>query len=166
MAWFDYLVVTLIAFFVIRGLLTGIVRTVASFLGVLAGFLYASKVSKVILPYLKWLTKAFSPKFLPVIAFCLAFLGIYFFFFLMGLVFRFILGTLSLRFIDRIGGAVFGLLKGCVLVTLFYVLLKFFAPNYALQIKKNCKTYPLIKFTLSVGEKVVPDTFKGFIKDS
>uniref|UniRef100_A0A7C4P0G0 CvpA family protein n=1 Tax=Thermodesulfobacterium geofontis TaxID=1295609 RepID=A0A7C4P0G0_9BACT len=163
MIWFDYFALGFLAYFVIRGFLSGFVRVIFSFIGMIVAFLYSGWLSLKIGPYVGALTTS-HPKVLPVLSFIVAFLLIYFSFVILGFIILSILGKLNLTAADYILGAILGFIKGMLFITIFYMILVIPSPSTQ-KVLNKALVYPLIKYNLKFSSKFLPESWKVFLKE-
>ncbi|HEA83852.1 MAG: CvpA family protein [Thermodesulfobacterium sp.] len=162
MIWFDYLALGFLAYFVIRGFLSGFVRVVFSFAGMIVAFLYSGWLSLKISPYIEnFITN--HPKILPVLSYIIAFLLIYLSFVIAGFIILSILGKLNLTVADYILGAFLGFIKGVLFITIFYIALVLPYPA-SQKILNKAMVYPLVKYSLKFSSQFLPESWKVFLK--
>ncbi len=162
MTWFDYIALGFLAYFVIRGFLSGFVRVVFSFAGMIAGFLYSGWLSIKLSPFIESLTTS-HPKILPVLSYIIAFLLIYLSFVIIGFIILKILGKLNLTIADYILGALLGFIKGSLFITILYIAFVLPYPP-AQKVLNKSFVYPLIKYNLKLSYKLFPKSWKNFLK--
>ncbi len=153
MTWFDYIAIPILVYFIIRGLLSGFVRTVFSLAGVVAAFLLAGRISQKILPFLAKVIH--HPKVLPVASLVFAFAGVYIAFVFVGWVVAKLLKILKLSFADRFLGGLLGIIKGIIFITFLYLLITLPYPLAKFKLRQSI-TYPLVEWTLKIGSKIIP----------
>jgi membrane protein required for colicin V production len=163
MIWFDYLALGIIAYFVIRGFLSGFIKTICSFIGMIVAFLYSGWLSIKITPYVaKFLTN--NPKILPILSFIFAFILIYLSFILLGFILVTILGKMHLSIADYFLGGILGFIKASLFITLLYLLLIIPYPPFQKTLNKAL-TYPIIRYTLKISSDFLPQKWKNFLKE-
>lgn len=163
MIWFDYFALGFLAYFVIRGFLSGFVKVIFSFIGMIVAFLYSGWLSLKIAPFVGNLITN-HPKILPVLSFIIAFLLIYLTFVIIGLIVLSILGKLKLTLADYILGALLGFIKGSLFITIFYMILVLPHPSSQNTLNKAF-IYPLIQYNLKLSCKFLPESWKNFLKE-
>jgi len=112
--WLDPLIFVIVAGSAAIGLFRGLIRSLAGFAGLLLGALFAGRLAAQIDPTLEQ-ANIQHPPIGGAIAFALAFLAIYIAVEFAANLLRFLQRVLLLGWVDRIGGAVFGLLRGVVI---------------------------------------------------
>ena len=126
MAPLDIAIVLLLIFSAAIGFTTGLIRSVASLLGLVAGIAYASwnylQVASRLMPYIHGVPLSQA------IAFCLLTLLVTIVFSMIGLVIKKLVHGVGLGWLDRLMGLVFGFLQGALLVTLCLVTIAAFFP--------------------------------------
>jgi len=163
MIWFDYFALGFLTYFVIRGFLSGFVRVIFSFLGMIIAFLYSGWLSLKISPFVGTLVTS-NPKVLPVLSFIISFLLIYFSFVITGFIILSILGKFHLTVADYILGALLGFIKGALFITIFYIALVLPYPP-SQQTLNKALVYPVIKYNLKFSSKIMPQSWKIFLKN-
>ena len=113
MTWFDYVVVGVIVLSMLLALFRGVIREIAA----LAGWAAALILSGMFAPDVaQWLPSSLSQVLRSVIAYIGIFLGILLLSGVAGLLLAKLFHAAGLGFADRAVGAVFGLLRGAVIV--------------------------------------------------
>jgi len=112
-AWVDVIILGVAGTSILFGLVRGAIRTVFSIVGVVVGFLIATRESGAVGVVLSnWMPERTAA----VTGFLFVFLGIAIVFALVAWLLRKLLEGLSLSWIDRIAGAAFGFLRGALIV--------------------------------------------------
>jgi membrane protein required for colicin V production len=163
MIWFDYLALGFIAYFVIKGLLSGFIRNLFSLVGMLVAFLYSGWLALKIKPYLAHFIH--HPKGQILLSFLLAFGLIYVTFVLLGFMVVLLMKTLHISLGDRILGALFGLIKGALFTTFLYFLIIIPFPPARESLDRSL-TYPVVSTTTKVLGRFIPQSWLEFIKRS
>lgn len=168
MAWVDVIILGIAGTSILFGLFRGAIRTVFSIVGVVVGFLVATRESGAVGVVLSnWMPERTAA----VVGFLFVFLGIAVVFALVAWLLRKLLEGLALTWIDRLAGGIFGFLRGALIVGVFALVLE------ALEVKvpDDSISYP---WALGVGEwllEIVPEDtldrldwgrLKGLIPDS
>lgn len=112
--WIDPLIFVIVGGSTALGLFRGLIRSLAGFAGLLLGALFAGQLAAQIDPTLEQ-AHIQHPPIGGAIAFALAFLAIYIAVEIAANLLRFLQRALLLGWVDRIGGAIFGLLRGVVI---------------------------------------------------
>ncbi len=113
MTWFDYAVITVVALSVLLALFRGVVREIAA----LAGWAAALILSGLFAQQLAhWLPAALSPMLRAVIAYLIIFLGVLLLSGLSGMLLAKLFRVAGLGFTDRVVGALFGFVRGALIV--------------------------------------------------
>ena len=113
MTWFDYGVIAIVALSVLLAVFRGVVREITALAGwaaalILSG-LYAQELAH-------WLPVALSPILKAVIAYLVIFLGVLLLFGLAGVLLAKLFRVAGLGITDRAVGALFGLVRGALIV--------------------------------------------------
>ena len=113
MTWFDYAVIAIVGLSVLLAVIRGVVREIAA----LAGWVAALILSGLLAPELAlWLPASLSPMLRTVIAYLVIFLGVLLLSGLAGMLLATLLRAAGLGFTDRAAGALFGLVRGVLIV--------------------------------------------------
>jgi membrane protein required for colicin V production len=123
----DVLIVSTLVFFVVKGLIRGFVREIASLAGVVLGIVIASRYQADVTEIIK---QFLNPgPYLPLISFVVVFAVVLVGCNLLGWLIRLALRKAPLGWMDRVLGLCFALLKGVVVTYLVIVILTFFLPS-------------------------------------
>lgn len=124
---FDILVAVILSYSLIRGLFRGLVKELASIIGVLGGFLAAYSLYGVAAGYLSGLVS--NPAYRNILAFMVIFCVVVILVNLLAVVIKYVLRIVFLGWLDRLGGAAFGALKGVLIVSVIFLALTAFLPK-------------------------------------
>lgn len=163
MIWFDYFALGFLAYFIIRGFLSGFVKVIFSFIGMIVAFLYTGWLSIKISPFLGTITTT-HPKVLLILSYISAFILIYLSFVITGFIIVNLLGKFNLTAADYILGGVLGFIKGILFITIFYLALVIPYPP-SQKVLNKALTYPLIKYSLKFSYKFSPKSWKDFLNE-
>lgn len=161
MIWFDYLALGLMAYFVIKGVLSGFLRILFSVLGMLVAFLYSGWFSLKLKPYISNFVA--HPKGQILVSFLLAFFLIYITFVLMGYFVLLFMKRLHISFADRVLGGIFGFIKGSLFVTFLYFLIVVPFPPARESLDKAL-VYPVVANTTKILQRFIPKSWIEFIQ--
>jgi membrane protein required for colicin V production len=134
---FDIVVGVVLTYGVIRGLFRGLVKEVSSIIGVLGGFLAAYSFYGAAAGYLQGLVS--SPTYRNLLAFLIIFCVVVVVVNVLALVIKYLMKIVFLGWLDRLGGVVFGFIKGVLIGAVLFLALTAFLP----------KGTPLIKDSLT-----------------
>ncbi len=168
MTIYDYLVILIFAFFIIRGFWKGFVSSLLGLLSFVFAFaltpLIARKIYPLLIKALQILNLHISnEKLLIFLAYFVSFSLIFAFFRFLSFVLIKFIKFLRLRFIDRIAGAVLGFIKASVIVMVITLVIDNFFPFWAGSIKR-AKLYPYIKKEMYYTQKILPFSIKEEIR--
>lgn len=153
---FDIIVLVAIAALTIAGLFNGMVKQLFGLAGIVAGYMLAMKFYQ---PCSKFLT-SFPPGTARAISFIAIFISCILFAHIIGwLVGRFF-DISGLGFLNRIGGALLGFLKGCIIVSVIVMILTTFLPAKSSLFKKS-RTIKYILPVISILKKVTHEDIKA-----
>ncbi|MDD5204797.1 MAG: CvpA family protein, partial [Desulfobacterales bacterium] len=123
----DILILSTVLFFIIKGLIRGFIREIASLAGVVLGIILAARYQD----ELTEVTKQFlnpSP-YLALISFIVIFICVVVGCNLLGWLIRMVLRKAPLGWVDRLLGLCFALVKGVIITYVVIVVLTFFLPS-------------------------------------
>lgn len=153
----DILIITILAYGLIRGVFKGLVREISSIFGVLGGFYaaytYYPFVSDMIAP---WLPDEALRK---IVSYVLIFSAVVIIINILAVVIKYLLNIVFMGWIDRISGAFFGLIKGALVICVFFIALTAFLPKEA-SIIKNSRLCPYVATASEMMAKVVSKDMK------
>ena len=158
----DIIIIVTMIFFIVKGVLRGFVREIASLAGVILGILLSNRFQPEMTDYLKPYLPA--TKFLPLISFAALFVLILVFFNILGWVIKLLLKKALLGWIDRTLGAGLAITKGVIITYLVIVLLTFFLPAKT-PLMVESKLAPLIIVSYqSMISLISPDHYQNLKK--
>ncbi len=158
--WFDYLSFGVFFYFIIRGICSGFIKTLASLIGIIVAFLYSGTLSIKLAPLLRPVTS--HPALLTVLSYLLSFFLIYCTLVAIGWLIICLLKNLNLTLADRILGGFLGLFKACIFVSFLYLLFVIPYPSSKEALKKSF-SYPIIHRTLTFSWQFIPQSWKDFL---
>ena len=132
---FDIFIIIIIGYSLIRGLFRDLVKEVSSIIGVLGGFYAAYTYYKVLAGLLAGLIHDTS--YLNILSFLIIFSGVLIVVGVLGVIIKYLLNISFLGWVDRIGGVVFGVLKGILIVSILFITLTAFLPKGTAFIKNS-----------------------------
>jgi len=162
---FDILILFILLYCLIRGLFRGLARELSSIVGVFGGF-YAAYTYY---PNAAVLLSRFisDMAYLNIASFLIVFCGIFIIISLLGRLITFLLKIAFLGWFDRFCGAVFGGIKGFLIISVLLITFAAFLPRGS-PIIKNSLTAPYISLVSEELSRFVPkqmkNKFKGNIK--
>lgn len=154
----DVLLLVIGLWFVLRGFMTGIIRAVASILGIVLGFVTAAYGSIFAAPFLVPMVQNHTIAL--AVAFVLIFFSIYVAMYLVGITLNSVFKMLKLGWLDMMLGGVFGLAKGLILACILVFILTFALPPHH-PFLKDSKLYPLVsQLSREIGA-FAPEELRG-----
>ncbi len=112
MSWLDIVIVVVIALAAFGGLLIGLIASALSLAGIIVGIILAGRYY---LPFSQHLGFIPEENIAQIVAFAIILVGVILIALALAMVLRWAFSLLKLGWIDRIGGAVFGLAGGALL---------------------------------------------------
>jgi len=158
----DYIILGLIAFFVVKGIFRGFFREISS----LAGIIFGIWIGNHYYPQMANLLKAYIPleKSLSLISFLLLFIVVVILFNLSGIFLHHLFKKLLIAWLDRGLGFGLALIKGIIISYLLIVLLIFFIPSKSPLIAKSTMARMVIVTYQSMSRLISPDLYKTWKK--
>src|SRR5210317_876877 len=124
---FDIFIIIVLGYSIIRGLFRGLVKELSSIIGVLGGFYAAYTYYPLVAGLLSRLIRDIS--YLNILSFLIIFCGVLIIVGVLGVIIKYLLNIAFLGWVDRIGGVVFGVLKGVLIVSILFITLTAFLPK-------------------------------------
>jgi len=158
----DMIILCTMIFFVVKGILRGFLREVASLAGVILGILLANHFQ----PRVTEVLKAYVPVsgFLPIISFAFLFGAVLVICNLTGYGLSLLFKKAFLGWVDRTLGAAFAVVKGVIITYLVIVILTFFLPAQTPLIAQS-KTAPwIISSYQAMTRLIAPDHYEKWRK--
>ncbi len=122
----DYVLLTILAYCLIRGVFRGLIKELSSIVGVLGGFYAAYTYYPIVVTHLsRWIT---NTGYLNTISFLLIFTLLYLLVSIAGVIIKYLMNIAFLGWMDRFSGAIFGALKGCLITAVVILALTTFLP--------------------------------------
>jgi membrane protein required for colicin V production len=158
----DYIILGLLAFFVVKGIFRGFFREISS----LAGIIFGIWVGNHYHPQMANLLKTYIPleKSLSLISFLLLFILVVIVFNLSGMLLHHFFKKLFIAWVDRGLGFGLALIKGIIISYLLIVLLIFFTPSKSPLIAKSTTARMVIVTYQSMSRLISPDLYKTWKK--
>ncbi len=161
MNFFDIVIIIILGFGVIRGVFRGLIKELASIIGVLGGFYAAYSYYMVLARLLsRWISNV---AYLNILSFLIIFCGILIIISILGVVIKYVLNIAFLGWVDRICGAGFGIIKGILIASVLLITLTAFLPRNA-PVIKNSMLAPHITLVSEKMAKIVSRDMKHNFK--
>jgi len=154
---FDILIIIILGYSLVRGLFRGLVKEVSSLIGVLGGFYAAYTYYQVLADLLAGFIHNVS--YLNILSFLIIFCGVLIVIGVLGVILKYLLNIAFLGWVDRIGGFVFGVLKGILIVSILFITLTAFLPKGTAFIK-NSELAPHVSWVSEKLAKVISKEMK------
>ncbi len=153
---FDIVVSVFFSYIVIRGYFRGLLREAFNLLGICGGGLIAVRFCPGLADFLQGIL-GLSAGYSKAAAFVLVWVFVYVLMFFCGMFLQNLVKLLLLEWIDRVGGVVFGLLKGFFIVGLIVIsLLKFpIMSKYREEVEKTIIVKPIAVWTPKIYNQIV-----------
>lgn len=145
---FDIIVIVILGYCLIRGIFRGLVKELSSIIGVFGGFYAAYTYYPVLAkPLSKWIANA---GYLNILSFLIIFCGVFIVISILGIIINYLLKIVFLGWLDRVSGAMFGAMKGILIVSVLLIALTAFLPKGTPVIKDSL----LSPYVTLVSEKM------------
>lgn len=154
---FDILILVILGYSLIRGLFRGLVKEISSIIGVLGGFYAAYTYYRNLASLLSGLVQDVS--YLNILSFLIIFCSVLIVVSVLGVIIKYLLNIAFLGWVDRVGGVIFGLAKGILIVSVLFISLTAFLPQGSAFIN-NSVLAPHVSWVSENMAKVVPQEMK------
>jgi membrane protein required for colicin V production len=158
----DYIIIILMIYLIVRGLLRGFVREIASLAGIVLGIwignLFQPQMTVFLRSYLPF------PRYVPLISFAVIFAAVLVACNIIGWFLKTVFRKIFLGWVDRGLGAVFAILKGVVIIYLVIVMLTFFIPAKTPLISRSMLAPWIIRSYQSMIGLISPDQYREWKK--
>ncbi len=154
---FDILIITVLSYGLIRGIFRGLVREISSIVGVLGGFYaaytYYPHMARLISPWIS------NPAYLHIVSYMAIFSVVVIIVGIIAVVLKYLLNIAYLGWVDRVCGALFGVMKGGLVICVVFIVLTAFLPRGA-PIIKNATLSPYVATVSEVMAKMISKDMK------
>lgn len=124
MNFLDYVLAVIIGYCLVRGIFRGLIKELTAIIGVLGGFYFAyTYYPQMAAPLKRWIAGA---GYANILAFLILFVGVYLAISILGVVIKYLMNIAFLGWTDRFLGALFGALKGVLIVAVMIAMLTTF----------------------------------------
>jgi membrane protein required for colicin V production len=135
MYYLDILVVIILGFCLVRGIFRGLIKELASIVGVLGGLYAAYSYYHLLARALsRWIT---NPEYVNILSCLLIFAVVYAIISVMGVMIKYFMNIIFLGWTDRLCGAFFGAVKGILVVAAVILILTTFLPKNSAILKDS-----------------------------
>jgi membrane protein required for colicin V production len=124
---FDILILVILGYSLVRGLFRGLVKEISSIIGVFGGFYAAYTYYHALAKLISRLIHNVS--YLNIVSFLIIFCGVLIAISVLGVIIKYLLNIAFLGWVDRIGGVIFGVAKGVLVVSVIFISLTAFLPQ-------------------------------------
>ncbi|MBF0451304.1 MAG: CvpA family protein [Candidatus Magnetomorum sp.] len=133
----DYVIAGVVGFCLVRGLFRGLVKEISSIVGVFAGYYCACNFYKPCAEIVQEWNIITNPAYIKIIVFFCLFCLIFIFIGLIGVIIRYLLRELFIRWVDTVFGGGFGMVKGVLITSVLLIPLTTFLPDDDLLMKDS-----------------------------
>ncbi len=159
---FDVVVVIILGFCLIRGIFRGLIKEVASLIGVLAGFYAGYTYYRELAVFLaRWMG---NPVFLNLVAFFVLFCSVFLMISILGVVIKYLLSIAFLGWVDRVCGASFGMIKGILIAAILLLSLTAFLPKGSPLLENSLLAPHVTRLSETMAQIVSPNMKKQFVR--
>jgi membrane protein required for colicin V production len=124
---FDIVIVVVLGYCLVRGIFRGLVKELSSLVGVFAGFYGAYSYYDTLGRLLSRVVA--NVAYRNILSFLLIFVGVFVLVSIIGVLLRYVMSIVFLGWVDRICGALFGVFKGVLIVSVLLVAFTTFLPK-------------------------------------
>lgn len=156
----DIVFAVILGFSLIRGIFRGLVKEVASIIGVFSGYYAAYTYYPLVARILsRWMSNTAYMNILSfLILFCLVFVCIS----IIGVVLKYLLSIAYMGWADRISGALFGLTKAVLVASIILVALTTFLPKNASLVRQSLLAPYVTHISENIAKIVSPEMKRTF----
>ncbi|WP_419662814.1 CvpA: putative colicin V production protein-like [Desulfosarcina variabilis str. Montpellier] len=157
----DILILTILAYGLIRGIFRGLIREISAIVGVLGGFYAAYSYY----PHVSNLLSAWisNPAYLNILSYLILFSAVVIVVNILAVVIKYLLNIAYLGWVDRVCGALFGMLKGGLVICVLFIALTAFLPKGAAFVKESTLA-PHVATVSEFMAHVIPEDMKQQFK--
>jgi membrane protein required for colicin V production len=124
---FDIIISVIFGYCLVRGLFRGLIKELASIIGVLSGFYAAYTYYQEVARIMEgWIS---NTAYLNILSFLVIFCFIFIIISIMGILIKYLLNIVFLGWIDRLFGAMFGMTKAILIASVLLIALTSFLPR-------------------------------------
>lgn len=155
---FDIIVSVIFGYCLVRGLFRGLVKELASIIGVFSGFYAAYTYYQEAARMMSgWIS---NTAYLNIISFLLIFCLIFVIVSIMGIIIKYLLNIVFLGWIDRLFGAVFGMMKAVLIASVLFIVFTSFLPKGGSVVEDSVLS-PHVMMVSEKMAKVIPKDMKN-----
>jgi len=158
----DIVIIVPMIFLIVKGIIRGFIREIASLAGVILGIWLANLFQPQMTDFLKSYLP--SNQFLPLISFAVIFASILVLCNIFGWILKLLFKKAFLGWLDRTLGAGLAIIKGVIITYLVIVVLTFFIPAKTPLIAQSKLAPLIIKSYQSMISLISPDQYKNWKK--
>ncbi len=155
---FDIIVSVIFGYCLVRGLFRGLVKELASIIGVFSGFYaaytYYQEAARMMSDWIS------NTAYLNIISFLLIFCLIFVIVSIMGIIIKYLLNIVFLGWIDRLFGAVFGMMKAVLIASVLFIVFTSFLPKGGSVVEDSVLS-PHVMMVSEKMAKVIPKDMKN-----
>ena len=157
---FDIVIIIILGFCLIRGGFRGLIKELSAIVGVLAGYYGAYTYYPEVAALLsRWISEQGVGN---ILAFMIIFCVVFFVVSILGIIIRYLLNAVFSGWVDRLGGVVFGLLKGGLIAAVLFIALTAFLPKGTPLLKQSRLSPYVARYAEVMAEVVSEDMKDGF----
>lgn len=162
----DYVLAVILGYCLVRGIFRGLVKELSSIVGVLGGFYAAyNYYPQVAAPLARWIS---NPGYLNILSFSILFIVICLLVSIAGAIIKYLMNIVYFGWADRIGGAIFGTVKGFLIAAVLILMLTTFLSKNADILSKSQmarKMIPVSNLLVQVASKDMKALFSEKMKE-
>jgi len=156
----DIFIIIVLAYCLIRGIFSGLIREISAIVGVFAGFYGAYTYYPVVARLLaRWISDV---SYLNILSFLIIFCVLFILVSILGVIIKYVLKIAFLGWVDRICGAGFGFVKGILIVSVVLITLTAFLTKGAPVIRDSRLAPHVTIISQNMAKVVSKDMKKAF----
>lgn len=160
MNFLDIFIIIVLAYCLIRGIFSGLIREISAIVGVFAGFYGAYTYYPVVARLLaRWISDV---SYLNILSFLIIFCVLFILVSILGVIIKYVLKIAFLGWVDRICGAGFGFVKGILIVSVVLITLTAFLTKGAPVIRDSRLAPHVTIISQNMAKVVSKDMKKAF----
>lgn len=144
----DCILIVILGYCLIRGIFRGLIKELSSIIGVLAGlygaYTYYPQLAKLLA---RWISDA---GYLNIISCLLIFIVIYLVVSMLGVMIKYLMNIAFLGWTDRLAGALFGAVKGGLIIAVLVLILTTFLPKNSPVVRDSLGTRHIIQVSAAL----------------
>ncbi|MCJ7774212.1 MAG: CvpA family protein [Desulfobacterales bacterium] len=157
---FDIIISAIFGYCLVRGLFRGLIKELASIIGVFSGFYaaytYYNEVARMMSDWIS------NTGYLNIISFLIIFCLIFIIISIMGIIIKYLLNIVFLGWVDRLFGAIFGMIKAVLIASVLLIAFTSFLPKGGTIIESSILAPHVAMISEKMAKVISKDMKKEF----